>query len=222
MAQTGGSVQLCALRVAKLTLAGAPDYGEDNLYVTDAMMSLSADPEVSDGEDIELKNGCGKLVVDYRSPDAYRRLNVTLGLAVPDPALMFLLVQNGKVLTRDGDTVGYDYPELFQPFPEVGVSLEAWSKNIVDGVLDGDNPYIRWVLPRVKNWRLGERELEDGASETTLEGHGFGNAMWANGPLDDWDQVADDPVDGPMAFGLDTSIPEAQQGAQELVDPQAA
>ena len=214
---TGGSVQLCALRVAKLNLDGTPDYGQSNLYVTDRQISLSAEPEVSDGEDIELKNGCGKLVVDYRSPDAYRRLNVTLGLAVPDPALMFLLVQNGKVLTRNGDTVGYDYPELFQPFPEVGVSLEAWSKNIVDGVLDGDNPYIRWVMPRVKNFTLGTRELEDGASETTLTGHGYGNAAWGNGPLDDWDQVSDDDVDGPMAYALDTSIPEAVCGTQELL-----
>ena len=222
MAQAGGSVQLCALRVAKLTLAGAPDYGADNLYVTDSMISLSAEPEVSEGEDIELKNGCGAMIVDYQGPSVYRRLNVELALAIPDPGLTFLLTQAGKTLTRNGDVVGYDYPELFQPFPEVGVSIEAWSKNIVDGVLDGDNPYIRWVMPRVKNFTLGTRELEDGASETTLTGHGYGNAAWGNGPLDDWDQVSDDDVDGPMAYGLDTSIPEAEYGAQELEDPEAA
>ena len=218
---TGGSVQLCALRVAKLTLAGAPDYGAANLYITDRQIRLSAEPEVSDGEDIELKNGCGALIVDYRSPDAYRRMNVELELAIPDPELTYLLTQNGKVLTLTGDTVGYDYPELFVPFPEIGVSVEAWSKNIVDGVLDGDFPYIRWVLPRVKNWRHGTRELDDGASVTTLTGHGYGNASWGNGPLDDWDALAAESIDGPFAYALDTAIPEPTNTAGALVDPAA-
>lgn len=218
---TGGSVQLCALRVAKLNLDGTPDYGQANLYVTDRQIRLSAEPEVSEGEDIELKNGCGLLVVDYRSPDAYRRMNVELALAIPDPELTYLLTQNGKLLTLSGDTVGYDYPELFKPFPEVGVSIEAWSKNIVDGVLDGSKPYIRWVLPRVKNWRHGTRELEDGASETVLSGHGYGNDEWGNGPLDDWDDLTAESVDGPFAYALDDTIPEVSNEAAELVDPSA-
>lgn len=215
----GGSVQLCALRVSKLNLDGTPAYGSGNLYVTDAMISLSADPEVSEGEDIELKNGCGGIMVDYRGPDAYRRLNVELALAKPLPELTFLLTQNGKLLTLSGDTVGYDYPELFVPFPETGVAVEAWSKNIVDGVLDGVNPYHRWVFPRVKNWRLGSRELSDGAMESTLTGHGYGNANFGNGPLDDLDGITDDELAGPMAHILDTTIPEAVDGSQELVDP---
>ena len=187
--------------------------------MTDRQISLSAEPEVSDGEDIELKNGCGAMIVDYRSPDAYRRMNVELALAVPDPELTFLLTQNGKLLTSTGDTVGYDYPELFVPFPEVGVSVEAWSKNIVDGVVDGVYPYIRWVIPRAKNWRHGTRELNDGASETTLTGHGYGNASWGNGPLNDWSTIADEQIDGPFAYALDAALPEPTNVAQELVAP---
>lgn len=216
---TGGSVQLCALRVAQLALDGSPDYGADHLYVTERQISLSAEPEISDGEDIELKNGCGAIIVDYRSPDAYRRINVELTLAVPDPELTYLLTGSGKLLTLTTDTVGYDYPELFVPFPEVGVSVEAWSKNIVDGVVDGTNPYIRWVFPRIKNWRHGTRELSDGAMETVLSGHGYGNALWGNGPLDDWDSLADESVDGPVAYALDSSIPEATNSLDELVEP---
>ena len=218
---TGGSVQLCALRVAKLNLDGSPHYAAANLYVTDRQISLSAEPEVSEGEDIELKNGCGAIIVDYRGPDAYRRLNVELTLAVPDPQLTYLLTQSGKLLTLTGATVGYDYPELFKPFPEVGVSIEAWSKNIVDGVVDGDNPYIRWVMPRVKNWRLGSRELADGAMETVLSGHGYGNALWGNGPLDDWDDLTAEDVDGPFAYALDATMPEPTNLAAALVDPDA-
>lgn len=213
----GGSVQLCALRVAKLDATGAPDPGLANLYVTDAMISMSVEPEISDGEDIELKNGCGSIIVDYRSPDAYRRLNVELALAVPDPELVYLLTQNGSLLTRTGGTTGYDYPELFVAFPEIGVSIEAWSKHIVDGVLDGTNPYWRWVLPRVRNWRLGSRELADGASETTLTGHGYANPLWGDGPANDFDALADELIAGPLAFALDTAIPEAVCGTQELV-----
>lgn len=213
----GGSVQLCALRVAKLDATGAPEPGASNLYVTDSMISMSIEPEVSDGEDIELKNGCGSIIVDYRSPDAYRRLNVELSLAVPDPELVYLLTQNGSLLTSGGGTSGYDYPELFAAFPEIGVSIEGWSKHIVDGVVDGTNPYWRWVLPRVKNWRLGSRELEDGASETTLTGHGYGNALWGDGPANDFDALADELISGPLAYALDTSIPEAVCGTQELV-----
>lgn len=217
MGDCAGSVQLCALRVAKLASTGAPDPGAENLYVTDTMMSLEVDPEVSDGEDIEEKNGCGKIIVDYRSPDAYRRLNVSLVLAVPNPELVALLTGHGQLLTKDGSTVGFDYPALFDAFPEDGVSIEGWSKAIVDGVLAGTNPYWRWVLPKVKNFRLGTRTLEDGSSQTTLEGHGYGNAQWGDGPVNDWDSIADEDIAGPLAFARDATIPEASCEYQELV-----
>lgn len=214
-----GSVQLCALRVARLAADGTPDPGTDNLYVTDAMISLAADPEVEDGEEITEKNGCGKIMVDYKSPDVYRRLNITLGLAVPDPELIALITGNGSLLTSGGETVGYGYPRLYEAFPENGVSVEGWSKAILDGALAAERPYWRWVLPRVRNWRLGERTLEDGSTETTLEGHGIENPNWGDGPVYDWGDVSDDPLEGPMGYARDTEPPEAQLGYQELEPP---
>lgn len=210
-----GSVQLCALRVARLDAAGVPSPGANNLYVTDAMARLKVDPVIKEGTEIQAPNGCGVNVVDYKAPSSYRRLDVELELVVPDPELEELLI-GGTVLTLGGATVGHMMPALATAFGENGVSLEGWSKAIIGGKLATVNPYHRWVLPLVNNWRFGTRELSDGNLATVLQGEGYENVNWYDGPLNDWYGLTDIDMTSAMAHVRDTSIPDASCGYQTL------
>lgn len=210
-----GSVQACRLRVARLEPNGVPDPGAENLYVSDAMIRLSAEPEVSEGEDLEQKNGCGDIIVAYRSPDAYKHINVELEIAHPDPELIELIA-GGAVLKLGDDTVGYKYPAMRTAFNENGVSVEAWSKAIVDGQLATIKPYHRWVLGKVRNWQIGQRELQNDILATVLSGQAIDNPNWHDGPANDWYDLTDDDYDTAFAHVRDVGLPEASCGYQTL------
>lgn len=209
------SVQLCRLRVARLDASGVPQPGADDLYVTDAMIRLNVTPEVSEGEDLELKNGCGALKVNYQEPGTYKDLGIELELAIPDPELIELIA-GATLLTLGGDTVGSMFPALRTPFNENGVSLEAWSKAIIDGQLATTKPYWRNVLPKVHQWRIGARQLDNGILATVLSGRGVENDNWYDGPANDWYTLADEDLTGPLAQVRDAGIPDAVCGYQTL------
>ena len=211
-----GAVQLCALRVSKLAADGSLDYGPNSLYVTDTAISLQVGPVMQDGEDIIVTNGCGDVMVDYASPPAYRRVDIELSLAIPEPELVFLLTRNSRLLKLDGETVGWGHPELFKRFTDEGVCLEGWQKRIVGGVVGVPSAW-RWIFPRVNKMQVGQRTLENGSVETVLMGHGYMNVNIGNGPVDDFDSLTDDPIVGPYDYVEDVAIPEAEIGLQALV-----
>jgi hypothetical protein len=202
-------VQACALRVARLGPDGVPAPGANNLYVSDALTTMSVTPVYTDGNEIELKNGCGQVKLSYRAPDSFKRLDVSLTLDTPDPYLQEFL-SGGDVLS-DGARRGFAAP----PIGEItgnGVSIELWSKRIDDGALDADDPYAWHVYPRITNLRLGDWTHEDGPLVPVYSGQAYQNPNWYDGPLNDWPAESDRvyqwlPTD---------SIPEAQCGYQTL------
>lgn len=207
-----GSLQLCRLRVARLATSGAPLAGAANLYVTDAQIRLGADPEVRAGDTFELITGCGDDALGgYADDDRITRLNMTLDLAKPDPELIDLLMGNGTI-TDGGDTVGGRYPALNTPLYQRAVSIEAWTKAIVNGQLDDEMPYIRWVFPLTK-WRPAAKEWANSPHVTALVGRAFENDDWGNGPENDWAYSSDRVIQD----ARDDTLPAAVCGAQALV-----
>ena len=81
-------VQACAIRVARLDTNGVPLPGANNLYVADTLVSLAFSPVYTDGDEIEDKNGCGVVQVNYRGQDSFKRGDVTIQLTRPDPQLV--------------------------------------------------------------------------------------------------------------------------------------
>lgn len=182
------SIQFCALRIARLDADGAPLVGAGNMYVTHQMGRLSAGVELSAGDDFSEKNGCGVITVSLKDCDRLLRLNLGLSLQTPDPQLHELLV-GGEVLMDGADVVGYAPPAVGEEACPDGVSIEAWSKAIVDGHVADTNPYWRWVFPRTF-WQLGEKVLENGIMQHPLTGFAEQNANWGNGPNNDWDYTS--------------------------------
>lgn len=182
-------VHACAIRVARLAANGAPLVGAQNLYVSDALSILTTTPVYTDGDEIEEKNACGNVAINYRGDDSFKRLDVALTLVTPDPELHEMLASGSEVLT-DGAAVGWAYP----PIGSVGgngVSIELWSKRIDDGDLDATFPYAWWVYPKVKNLRVGERAHQNGPLLAPLAGQAYENPNWFDGPLNDWPATSD-------------------------------
>lgn len=173
-------VSLCHVRVARLEANGVPDPGANNLYNTDTFAIVTFGWDVEEGEEVVRKNGCGDLCINYKDHDRYKRITMSVELCVPNPRLMEMLA-GGNILTS-GAEVGYAYPALGVDPTPYGVSIEGWSKRVnVDGSQDATAPWAWWVWPRVY-LRHGDKTLENGPQNTTLEGWGIENDNWFDGP----------------------------------------
>jgi hypothetical protein len=204
-------VQACAIRVTQLDAAGSPLGGASALYTSDALTTLTASPQYEDADEITEKNACGTVCVDYKGDDSFKRLDIDLTICTVDPYLHQLLSQSGDTLT-DGEAIGFAYPPLGALVGD-GISIELWSKRILNGALDPDFPYAWWALPLVKNLRLGDREFANSAQASPFTGQANENPNWLDGPLNDW-PVASDRV---LQFIPTTELPDIQCGYQVSV-----
>ncbi|GIV00859.1 MAG: hypothetical protein KatS3mg014_2531 [Actinomycetota bacterium] len=208
--ECAGQVQACAIRVVRLAADGSPIQGPDNMVVSDALVSLTATPVYTDGDEVELKNACGSVVVSAIGDDSFKRIDVTLEIARPDPHLAELLSTGDVLSPPSGAPKGFAFPAI-GPITDYGVSIELWAKRIVEGTQDSAYPWWRWLFPRVKNLRLGERRIENGVLVSTYSGRAFGNPEWLDGPEGDWPYPTV-PSDRPAQYIPAATIPTVTCG----------
>lgn len=202
-------VQACALRVARLDGSGVPAPGASNLYVSSAMSKLTVTPVYSDADEIEEKNACGAVVISYKGNASFKRADFELELLTPDPQLVELLT-NGSLLTTSS-SYGSAAPAIGE-VTGTYFSLEVWSRQIRDGVVDATYPYAWWAFPAVKNTRFSPITFENAAKKITITGEMYENANWYNGPDNTWPSTSDRVWQWiPWA-----SIPTAQCGYQTI------
>jgi len=218
-----GSLQVCALRVAKLNAAGSPVTGASNGYVSDALVMAKVTTEIEEGDEFTLKNGCGSICQTFKDCDRVKRVTVEMELCQLDSELLSLIT-NGSNITKisSGDSIGYELPEANDVCSN-GVSLELWTKawdgsaqaTPVSVGAGGLTPaYWHWVMPSVK-FQIGDLTLENEILKVPVKG--FGNAnprITANGPFDDWpsDIVARGGITSSAGWFLDSVIPTATCG----------
>lgn len=202
-------VQGCAIRVSALDSNGVPSPGANKLYVTDAFTELQLSPIYEDGDEITEKNACGAVAIDYKAAPSFKRADVSLTLITGDPYLHSML-SVGVVLTDSG-LHGYAFPPVGS-IEGNGVSIEVWAKRIDDGDVHADFPYAWWVLPKVKNLKLGQRTFNNGSILPVFTGEALENENWYDGPLNDW-PVASDRV---AQWFPTATKPASQCGPQTL------
>lgn len=83
--------------------------------------------------------------------------------------------------------IGYRAPEVgSNPLPN-GVSVELWSRAVVDGAFATELPYVHWVVPRAFLRPSDNMNLSgEDALTPTFEGTSNQNANWGDGPESDW------------------------------------
>lgn len=212
-------LQVCAVRVAALTAGGAPDTGAGNGYVSDAIIDATIGIELSEGAEVEQKNGCGAVCQTFKGTDSIKRATLSLNFCVLDLELIWLLT-GGDLFTKAGDTFGWQPPQIADPAPN-GVCLELWSK-AWDGAQQATPAstasaaaYLHFVFPLFKS-QIGEFNLE-GENFTVIPVDGFSTEnsnVTANGPYDDWPVEIAQGGGITSAFGvfLDANLPTADCG----------
>lgn len=186
MPDYAASVQAVGLRISKLAPTGAPLVGTTTCYTTKAFTRFSWTPEYEEGEEISTVNGSGERCVYYKVPDTIKEVTSEIEICNPQPEL-YEILGGGTLLVDGSDTVGWAMPDMGSVVNLDGVSIEVWSRAIVNGRLAATNPYWRWVMPAVATRLEGDRTLENGALASVFSGTGQGNENFGTGPGDDWD-----------------------------------
>jgi hypothetical protein len=183
------------------------------MYVSDQLVKIDFNPDMETGLEVSNRGASGNLCVVYRTPDLMKRLTIELELCVPDPELEVLL-SGGKVFYDEVDTKevnGFRYPPLMTDPTPNGVSIEAWTRYIVEGGQPADQPYMRWIFPRMY-LRKGNRTIDINSMATVFDGFAIENPAWDDGPADDWPYESDAVV----AAMFDDTLPEIKIGIQEV------
>lgn len=216
MAYNGaGSLFALGIRLTKLAANGAPLVGADNAYQSDALVQMQFGLEYEEGEEIIQRNGAGRICLTYKAPDSLKRATITgLQFCTPDPMVLQFLIGGEIIEDGSGNQIGYRAPEVgSEPTPD-GVSIELWTRAIIDGAFSG---YFRWVFPRVFLRPSGDWTAS-GSDPMVPEFEGFGtqNSNWGDGPTNDWDyesdrvwqyvQTADMPIEGPEFVPVQTEL----------------
>lgn len=181
-------VNLCAIRVARLDGAGVPQPGADNLFVSDAFLSIGYQRVVETGKRITRANGCGVTCLDVKNPDRIVGHTLTAELCQLDAELIEILT--GATLIEDGGhPIGFADPEEDAAVSN-GVSIEAWSY-AYDGAsrkidpVSGQAGVVRSVWPKVV-WNLsGTATLQEDVLAQQLTGDGKANPGFYDGPGND-------------------------------------
>lgn len=187
------SFQAVAMRVGKLNANSTPTTGSNSAWTSNQFISVGFTPTYQAGADLAQLAADGTVCADYKSPDMLRYAALSVAICNPEPELRQLM-GGGIVFTPPpgtGAVTGYGAPLPGSvPVPN-GISLEVWSRAIVNGKPASTNPYWYWVFPYAQLWPTGETTLENGLPAMVFSGYGYGNASWAPGVDGAWPFTSD-------------------------------
>lgn len=183
-----GSVYALAMRVTRLNAAGGFATGSNAMLVTDALVKLDFHLDYAEFDNIERKNGAGRVCLRHQAPPQVKGLVVdSLEICSEDPHLEEFLSGGVTFLGVDNSPIGYQAPEVgTDPMPN-GIAIEAWSAAILDEGYAPVLPYMHWAFPKLF-LRQDKRTLENAALAPTFVGLGHQNDAFGDGPASDFDQ----------------------------------
>jgi len=175
----------CLARATRLNpTTGAVVGGANGGAVTDGMVTIQFSPDIEAGTESVLKNGCGRILAQSKTPDRLKRWNMTLTMGEWNTAFVEILTGHTAVL--DGpDLVGIiGKDEFAEDFVETLAALEIWAEAYEGDAPDATRPYFYGLIV-ASTWRLGDFTLGEEAATVPLNGFSRTNSLWGNGPYDD-------------------------------------
>jgi hypothetical protein len=215
------SIQVCAMRVTRLSNSGVPLTGATvtNGYVAKAPVLVKISPDKDDGPELKLENGCGVLAGYYQAPDVLKKFNINFELTDLDAELLEILTEE-PIVSVGGATVGKTGRRVAACGGNSalnGVAIEFWSKRWDScSVPTGTNEiYWHWFMP----WaflQTGEYKMENDFMHIPIEGYLVESANFDRGG---WTEGAwPDPAGLDACWGVveDSFFPEAASGYQPV------
>jgi hypothetical protein len=177
-------LHFCRVRLTRLDSVGNVAAPPDNSYVSDGAISLQYGPEISTGEDRELKTGCGCIVASAKDPDILKRFNFELTMGKFEPAL-FEMLTGANVILAGTDPIGIDFPDQTDcNYVPSYVAFEGWADAYDGDAPDATRPYFYVVWPAT-SWQIGQTTLQNDFAQLPLTGFSRSNGQWLTGPYDD-------------------------------------
>lgn len=221
------SVRSCTARFTKVDTCGRPVSGSDSVVTTDGYISVSYKPNISEGDDIEVKNACGNICIADKGRDQIKWVDMEIVFCGINPEAVSLMTGFPVVEDYSGDNVGFDIVSGSSPIAS-GYALETWTEIPDTACTPGsDGEWGYFLAPWVVNGIISDWTLENGAANFTFTGRTKGGSLWGVGPHDVMAQdVANTP--GPLLkpfstkghvrlFKTSVTPPEVVPGATALV-----
>lgn len=185
MAVCPSVVKFCTVRATRLDpVTGGVVDDDDNYVVTNGAITLQMTPDVEEGTESTLKNGCGDVVASSKTPDRLKRWNLTLTMARFDAALFEILTGNTVVLDG-GDPIGIIGRDQFaDDFTESLAAFEGWAQAFEGDAPDSEKPYF-YVFFAATTFGIGDTTFGEEFAQLPLTGFSRTNTAWSTGPYDD-------------------------------------
>jgi hypothetical protein len=218
-----------AMRVTALDGCGLPDYGADNMAVSEGFVSVALTANVNEPEEIVVTNANGKTCVrDTGSPE-FQGYTAEITFCDVTPCLFSLITGQPVVLDAAGEAAGFRMNSSIN-LTGKAFGLEVWMG--VPGVAcSGDaGSYGYLLLPFLTGGVVGDFTIENAAITFTITGAitKEGN-NWDVGPYNVTMDVTGlipsplpdplDPDDHLYVIYTEVAPPAPTDGCAALVDP---
>ena len=153
--------------------------------VTSGFVSVAYSPEISEAEEVELKNAGDELCVYDPGCDSLKHMNVEISLCQVDPDLFTFMTGSPLVLDFAGNSVGNRVRT--GSYCSINFGLELWtdipSETCQVGGTD-NKPYGYFLLPCVGSGVIGDFTIENDALTMTINAKARSKSGWGVGPYD--------------------------------------
>lgn len=188
MAGPSSIIGVNAIRIARLTSNGTPDYNNTlgGFILCGGISTFEHDFEIEDGADMFEEDAAGNACVVRKKFDRTKRATFTLTMCRSDYRLNEILGLSTSVVIGQavvGHAVKTSTGCGTTTTPN-GVSLELWSEQWDCDVPLANQPYQRTILPRCYLSPAGFTR-ENGVSLPVFNGFSVANNNWGDGPFGD-------------------------------------
>ena len=185
-----GSLFALGMRLCKLAADGSVLTGATNCYVTNVLVKVDVGLSMNTPNAVSQNNGAGAVCMYYQPPSTVQGGTLkNLTVCEPDPNIMQFML-GGTVIEGTGTPapdIGYQAPQVgVAPVPD-GISIEFWTRAIINGAPAASLPYFHWVIPRAAVTLASDVTAEETnplmpVFDATLSE----NSMWGTGPNSAW------------------------------------
>lgn len=182
-----GSLFALGMRLCKLAADGSVPTGAANCYKSNVMVKIDLGLAMNTPNAVSQNNGAGAVCMFFQAPSTVQGGTIkNLTICEPDPNLLQFLL-GGTVITSTGADIGYQAPAVgAAPVPN-GISIEFWTRAILNGASAPSLPYFHWALPRATVNLASEFTAEEGNPLLPVfDGTLAENANWGTGPNAGW------------------------------------